>query len=132
MIDFPAPGHFGGNHVWTCGLSYQEIGHKSQLFFNGGTRRKVLLVIRLVTQIAHIHNLPKQWQQSIPRGVHRSKVQTQPEEGRDILAGRLAAPMSRFATSINDPLRSYPQLIAVYGVLPNLFRAQSVLPRAIE
>jgi RNA polymerase sigma-70 factor, ECF subfamily len=40
--------------------------------------------------------------------------------------------MSRFATTINDPLRSYPQLIAVYGVLPNLFRAQSVLPRAIE
>jgi len=40
--------------------------------------------------------------------------------------------MSRFATTINDPLRSYPQLIAVYGVLPSLFRAQSVLPRAIE
>ncbi len=40
--------------------------------------------------------------------------------------------MSRFATTINDPLRSYPQLIAMYGVLPNLFRAQSVLPRAIE
>ena len=40
--------------------------------------------------------------------------------------------MSQFATTSNGPSRSYPQLIAVYGVLPNLFREQSVLPRAIE
>lgn len=40
--------------------------------------------------------------------------------------------MSQSATIFNDPPRSYPQLIATYGFLPNLFRAQSTIPRAIE
>jgi RNA polymerase sigma-70 factor, ECF subfamily len=49
---------------------------------------------------------------------------------RDILSGRLS--MSQPATISNDPPRSYPQLIAAYGFLPNLFRAQSAIPHAIE
>jgi RNA polymerase sigma-70 factor, ECF subfamily len=40
--------------------------------------------------------------------------------------------MSQSATIFNDPPRSYPQLIATYGFLPNLFRAQGTIPRAIE
>jgi len=40
--------------------------------------------------------------------------------------------MSQPATISKDPLRSYPQLIAAFGFLPNLFRAQSALPRLIE
>jgi len=40
--------------------------------------------------------------------------------------------MSQFPTISSDPPRSYPQLVAVYGFLPNLFRAQSALPRAVE
>jgi RNA polymerase sigma-70 factor (ECF subfamily) len=40
--------------------------------------------------------------------------------------------MSQPATISNDPPRPYPQLIAAYGFLPNLFRAQSAIPHAIE
>jgi alkylhydroperoxidase family enzyme len=40
--------------------------------------------------------------------------------------------MSQPATISNDPPRSYPQLIAAYGFLPNLFRVQSAIPHAIE
>src|SRR5512147_2762092 len=40
--------------------------------------------------------------------------------------------MSQPATISNEPLKSYPQLIAAYGFLPNLFQAQSAIPRAIE
>ena len=40
--------------------------------------------------------------------------------------------MSQSSTISNDPPGSYPQLIAAYGFLPNLFRAQSLIPRAIE
>jgi RNA polymerase sigma-70 factor (ECF subfamily) len=40
--------------------------------------------------------------------------------------------MSQSATIFNDPPSSYPQLIATYGFLPNLFRAQSTIPRAVE
>ncbi len=40
--------------------------------------------------------------------------------------------MSQFPTISSDLPRSYPQLVAVYGFLPNLFRAQSALPRAVE
>jgi RNA polymerase sigma-70 factor, ECF subfamily len=40
--------------------------------------------------------------------------------------------MSQPATISNDPARSYPQLVAAYGFLPNLFRAQSAIPQAIE
>ena len=40
--------------------------------------------------------------------------------------------MSQSATISNDPARSYPQLVAVYGFLPNLFRVQSAIPHAIE
>ncbi|MGC2195115.1 MAG: sigma-70 family RNA polymerase sigma factor [Terriglobales bacterium] len=40
--------------------------------------------------------------------------------------------MNESATIFNDQPRSYPQLIATYGFLPNVFRAQSVIPRAIE
>ena len=40
--------------------------------------------------------------------------------------------MSQSATISDDPPRSYPQLIATYGFLPNLFRAQSAIPDAIE
>jgi RNA polymerase sigma-70 factor, ECF subfamily len=40
--------------------------------------------------------------------------------------------MSQSSTISNDPLGSYPQLIAEYGFLPNLFRVQSAIPRAIE
>ena len=32
----------------------------------------------------------------------------------------------------DDPARSYPQLVAAYGFLPNLFRVQSAIPHAIE
>jgi len=40
--------------------------------------------------------------------------------------------MNQSATISNDPARSYPQLVAAYGFLPNLFRAQSAIPHAIE
>lgn len=40
--------------------------------------------------------------------------------------------MSQSATITNDPAGSYPQLVAVYGFLPNLFRVQSAIPDAIE
>lgn len=40
--------------------------------------------------------------------------------------------MNQSAPKFNDPLRSYPQLVAVYGFLPNLFRVQRALPHAIE
>ena len=40
--------------------------------------------------------------------------------------------MSQFATTSEDLPRSYPNLVAAYGFLPNLFRAQSDLPHAIE
>ena len=40
--------------------------------------------------------------------------------------------MSQSATIFNGPPRSYPQLIATYGFLPNLFQAQSAIPQAIE
>lgn len=40
--------------------------------------------------------------------------------------------MSQSATFSNDPASSYPQLVAAYGFLPNLFRTQSAIPRAIE
>jgi len=40
--------------------------------------------------------------------------------------------MSQSATIFNDPPGSYPQLVALHGFLPNLFRAQSAIPRAIE
>jgi len=40
--------------------------------------------------------------------------------------------MSQSATISNDPARSYPQLVAAYGFLPNLFRAQSAMPQAVE
>src|SRR3974390_60778 len=40
--------------------------------------------------------------------------------------------MSPPATISNDPPRSYPQLVAAYGFLPNLFRVQSAIPPAIE
>ena len=32
----------------------------------------------------------------------------------------------------NEPLRSHRKLVAAYGFVPNLFRAQSELGRAIE
>jgi len=40
--------------------------------------------------------------------------------------------MSKPATISNDPPRSYPQLVAAYGFLPNLFQVQSAIPDAIE
>jgi len=40
--------------------------------------------------------------------------------------------MNESATIFNEPPRPYPQLIAAYGFLPNLFRAQSAMPEAIE
>src|SRR5271165_1083064 len=40
--------------------------------------------------------------------------------------------MSQSATISNDPAKSYPQLVAAYGFLLNLFRAQSATPHAIE
>jgi len=40
--------------------------------------------------------------------------------------------MSQPATISNDPARLYPQLVAAYGFLPNLFRAQSAIPQTIE
>src|SRR3974390_1098974 len=40
--------------------------------------------------------------------------------------------MSQPATISNDPSRSYPQLVAAYGFLPNLFQVQSAIPDAIE
>jgi len=40
--------------------------------------------------------------------------------------------MSQSATISNDPAKSYPQLVAAYGFLPNLFRVQSAIPHAIE
>jgi RNA polymerase sigma-70 factor, ECF subfamily len=40
--------------------------------------------------------------------------------------------MSQPATISNEPSRSYPQLVAAYGFVPNLFQAQSAIPQAIE
>jgi uncharacterized peroxidase-related enzyme len=40
--------------------------------------------------------------------------------------------MSQSATISNDPPKSYPQLVAAFGFLPNLFRAQIAIQRAIE
>ena len=40
--------------------------------------------------------------------------------------------MSQPATISNESSRSYPQLIAAYGFVPNLFQAQSAIPQAIE
>src|SRR6266496_4668633 len=40
--------------------------------------------------------------------------------------------MSQPATISNEPSGSYPQLIAAYGFLPNLFQAQRAIPQAIE
>ena len=40
--------------------------------------------------------------------------------------------MNQPATISNDPSSSYPQLVAVYGFLPNLFQLQSAIPHAIE
>ena len=40
--------------------------------------------------------------------------------------------MSQSSTTSNDLPRSRPQLVAVYGFLPNLFRVQSAIPHAIE
>jgi AhpD family alkylhydroperoxidase len=40
--------------------------------------------------------------------------------------------MSQSSTIFNDPPASYSQLIALYGFLPNLFRAQIAMPSAIE
>jgi len=40
--------------------------------------------------------------------------------------------MSQPATIPNGPPRSYPQLVAAYGFLPNLFQVQSAIPDAIE
>src|SRR5690349_4436441 len=36
------------------------------------------------------------------------------------------------SSTISNPPGSYPQLITLYGFLPNLFRAQSAIPHAIE
>ena len=40
--------------------------------------------------------------------------------------------MSQPATISDDPPTSYPQLVAAYGFLPNLFQVQSTIPQAIE
>ena len=40
--------------------------------------------------------------------------------------------MSQPSTISNDLAGSHPQLVAAYGFLPNLFRVQSALPRALE
>ena len=40
--------------------------------------------------------------------------------------------MSQPATISDDPPTSYPQLVATYGFLPNLFQVQSTIPQAIE
>lgn len=40
--------------------------------------------------------------------------------------------MSQPSTISSDLAASHPQLVAVYGFLPNLFRVQSAMPRAIE
>ncbi len=40
--------------------------------------------------------------------------------------------MSQSSTISNDLPRSRPQLVAVYGFLPNLFRVQSAIPYAVE
>ena len=40
--------------------------------------------------------------------------------------------MNQFSTISNDLAGSHPQLVAVYGFLPNLFRVQSAIPQAIE
>ena len=40
--------------------------------------------------------------------------------------------MNQSSTISNDLPKSHPQLVAVYGFLPNLFRVQSAIPHAIE
>jgi alkylhydroperoxidase family enzyme len=40
--------------------------------------------------------------------------------------------MSQLATMSDDPPKSYRQLVAVYGFLPNLFQVQNTFPQAIE
>ena len=40
--------------------------------------------------------------------------------------------MNQSSTTSNDLPKSHPQLVAVYGFLPNLFRVQSAIPHAIE
>jgi len=40
--------------------------------------------------------------------------------------------MNQFSTTSNDLAMSYPQLVAAYGFLPNLFRVQSAIPDVIE
>jgi RNA polymerase sigma-70 factor, ECF subfamily len=40
--------------------------------------------------------------------------------------------MNQSSTTSNDLARSYPQLVAAYGFLPNLFRVQSAIPDVIE
>src|SRR3974390_3690212 len=40
--------------------------------------------------------------------------------------------MSQPATISDDPPTSYPQLVATYGFLPNLFQVQSTIQQAIE
>ena len=45
-------------------------------------------------------------------------------------ASRLS--MNQSSTTSNDLPKSHPQLVAVYGFLPNLFRVQSAIPHAIE
>src|SRR5438552_3929014 len=39
--------------------------------------------------------------------------------------------MSQSSTISSELPRSHPQLVAVYGLLPNLFRVQSAMPHAI-
>ena len=40
--------------------------------------------------------------------------------------------MNQSSTTSDDLPKSHPQLVAVYGFLPNLFRVQSAIPHAIE
>jgi len=40
--------------------------------------------------------------------------------------------MNQSSTTSNDLPRPYPQLVAAYGFLPNLFQAQGAIPHAIE
>lgn len=40
--------------------------------------------------------------------------------------------MSQPANTSDDPQGSYPQLVAAYGFLPNLFQAQSALPHVVD
>src|SRR5712691_6804490 len=73
-----------------------------------------------------------------PSSAHKStlgdhwccKAQARAGDSQRYTGSRLS--MSQSATISNDPPRSYPQLVAAYGFLPNLFRAQIAIPRAIE